>query len=256
MKQNNIADKHWYHAFFTGPALELWRRAIPHEVTEEEARFLYDHFEFGDNGCSLLDVPCGNGRLSIPLALCGATVTGVDISDEFLKEAAEKAKQYDVNIELVKADMSGVGWDNRFDGAFCMGNSFGYFDSSTCNQFLKAVGRSLKNGGRFILQSDMIAESFLVNGSEKEWVKVGDIHMLVENVYDCRESKVTTTYTFLQNGKEEQREATHWVYTCGELCRMLEAADMHVLELYSDTTGEEYTMGSPTLLLVAEKRSV
>ena len=38
----------------------------------------------------------------------------------------------------------------RFDGAFCVGNSFGYLDDEGNAAFLRAVRAALKPGGRFI----------------------------------------------------------------------------------------------------------
>ena len=76
----------WYENFFHGVALDLWRKAIPPEHTKAEADFLVQALHC-DAGSHLLDVPCGNGRLSRELASRGYRVTGVDISEEFIEEA-------------------------------------------------------------------------------------------------------------------------------------------------------------------------
>ena len=244
----------WYESFFTGAALDLWRRAISPDQTEDEARFLQIHLEVG-MGAKVLDVPCGNGRLGLPIALLGCEVTGVDLSDEFLQEAEKKAKLYEVEMNFVRKDMKDIDERDLFDAAFCMGNSFGYFDRASSSTFLSAVSTALKPGARFVLHTCMSAESFLVSGSEREWVKVGTMHMLIENVYDCRTSSVTSQYTFLQDGKEEQRTATHWIYTTGELCRMLDEAGFDVLHMFDSTDEEPFTLGSDELYLVACKRA-
>src|SRR6266699_6850020 len=80
----------WYENFFSGLALDLWRKAISPEQTKAEADFITDSL-----GCPaaahLLDVPCGNGRLSFELARRGYRVTGVDIAEEFIEEARASA---------------------------------------------------------------------------------------------------------------------------------------------------------------------
>ena len=48
----------------------------------------------------LLDVACGMGTVSIAAAQQGAKVTGVDITPNMLKKAAENAEQAGVSIEL------------------------------------------------------------------------------------------------------------------------------------------------------------
>jgi cyclopropane fatty-acyl-phospholipid synthase-like methyltransferase len=53
----------WYENFFHGVALDLWRKAVPPEHTKAEADFLVQALHC-HAGSHLLDVPCGNGRLS------------------------------------------------------------------------------------------------------------------------------------------------------------------------------------------------
>src|SRR5262249_50594478 len=79
----------WYEDFFHGVTLDLWRRAIPPNQTVAEAEFLLDKLNC-ETGAHVLDVPCGNGRLSFELAKRGLRVTGVDISEEFIEEAKSK----------------------------------------------------------------------------------------------------------------------------------------------------------------------
>src|SRR5438105_15823508 len=76
----------WYEDFFHGIPLDLWRKAIPLEHTKAEADFLVTALNCR-TGAHLLDVPCGNGRLSLELAQRGYRLTGVDISEEFIAEA-------------------------------------------------------------------------------------------------------------------------------------------------------------------------
>ena len=239
--------------FYAGAALDVWRRANSVEDTEEQLAFLQEALAAAE-GARLLDLPCGNGRLSLPLSLLGYEVTGVDTCEEYLLEAEKSAKKHKTQINYVRGDMRKFSERKKYDGVICMGNSFGYFDRADSQEFFATVSKNLKSGGRFIIDTQTVAECFLVNGGEREWVKVGDIFMLTENHYDCRQSCVEITYTFIRNGKVEQRRAVHWIYTAGELCQMLEHAGMSVLELYCNTDLEPFAVGSERLLLVSEKR--
>lgn len=246
----------WFADFFQGAALELWRRANSSEDTQREVQFLKETLA-APKGGRLLDLPCGNGRLSLPMALLGYEVTGVDFSPTFVEEARSAAKAYKGKTNFINADMRALTYENEFDGAFCMGNSFGYFDRGDTTNFLKSLSKSLKPKARFIMESFMVAECFLVNGSEREWLQRGDMYMLVENNYDCRKSIVESKYIFIVNGKEETRCATHWVYTTGELCQMLEEAGFTIEELLSSPDPDEpepFTLGAERLIVVAEKR--
>ena len=249
------AKNEWYEEFFQGMALDLWRRAIPIEKTEEEVAFLLETLSAAQ-GTKLLDVPCGNGRLSLPLSLMGYKITAIDFSQSFIDQANESAKKHKTKIDYIQGDMRKLELKEEFDGAFCMGNSFGYFDRSGTIDFLHVIGQSLKSKARLVIDSAMIAECFLLNAGEKEWVQVGDMLMLIDNHYDCSSSTVSTTYTFIQNGKQETRKAVHWIYTCGELCDMLKTAGFSVVDLLASTdleTAEPFALGADKLVLVAEK---
>src|SRR6266480_2189897 len=80
----------WYENFFHGLSLDLWRKAISPKQTKREADFLIKVLQCEKNS-HLLDVPCGNGRLSLELARRGYRVTGVDLAEEFVEEARSAA---------------------------------------------------------------------------------------------------------------------------------------------------------------------
>ena len=80
----------WYENFFHGLALDLWRKAISPKQTKSEADFLVKVLQC-EKDSHLLDVPCGNGRLSLALAARGYRLTGMDISEEFVDEARAAA---------------------------------------------------------------------------------------------------------------------------------------------------------------------
>src|ERR1043165_1400167 len=82
----------WFEDFFQGLALDLWRKAIPPEHTAAETEFL-SKVPNCEAGAHVLDVPCGNGRLSFELAKRGYAVTGIDIAEEFIEEGRAMAKR-------------------------------------------------------------------------------------------------------------------------------------------------------------------
>jgi len=72
-------------------------------------------------GMKILDVGCGTGNFSIKLAKLGCNVIGIDISEEMLKRAKEKAKAEGLEIEFKKMDIYSLDFDNNtFDGVFSM----------------------------------------------------------------------------------------------------------------------------------------
>ncbi len=246
----------WYKNFFSGAALDLWRQAKTKDETEQECGFLQEIFAYAP-GAHLLDVPCGDGRLTLPMVQAGFKVTGIDFCQEFLDDGAKAAKAAKLEgdaVQFAHGDMRNISFGQKFDGAFCFGNSFGYFNRKGTEEMFESLSACVKSGAKIVIDSIMLAETFLVNGAEREWVRVGDMVMLIENHYDPRESCVQTEYTFIRKGKEESRRATHWIYTSGEVCSMLSMAGFIVSDLFESLECDAYELGSERMLLVAEKQ--
>jgi len=242
----------WQKAFFSHPVvLDLWRQAISPEQTRIEADFLEKTL---GSRSRLLDAPCGFGRHSLELARRGCRVTGVDLSAAYVAEAREAARSAGVTAEFVCADMKSIQFEGEFDGAFCCGNSFGYFDYAGIDQFVSGVAKALKPGGRFVLDSGSVAEAILPSLKEREWMQVGDILFAFENRYLPAESCLETEATFIRGGESKVLKWWHCVYTIAEVRRMLERAGLETVHLFGSHDGKPYRLGDPCLLLVARKR--
>ena len=239
----------WELNFFRDVACDMWRLAVTPAQTQAEVEFLQKTLA----ASNLLDVPCGNGRHSVELARAGARVTGVDSSVEFLTEARNNSRNLDAR--WIQADMCDLSWAAEFDGAFCMGNSFGYLDPARAQQFLEAVSRSLKPESRFVLETGMATESILPGLQHSRWYKVGDIYMLSRNQYHPRDARLDIEYTFVRNGKEEMRPSSSYVLTVNEICRMTHQVGLEPQQLLASVAGEPYQLGSQRLLLVTEKKN-
>lgn len=73
------------------------------------------------NNQNILDAGCGTGNFSIKLAQKGATVTGIDVSEEMLKIAAEKTNTLNLPLAFKEMDLYNLEFpDNHFDAVFSM----------------------------------------------------------------------------------------------------------------------------------------
>jgi len=215
----------WWESFFEGVAVTMWLHALPAEQTVVEAERLTRVLGAAP-GAELLDVPCGAGRLALPLADRGYRLTGVDRSSEFLGHARSRDVSHRVAWE--QRDMRNLPWSERFDGAFCVGNSFGYLDDEGNAAFLRSVRDALKPGGRFVLETPMVLENLLNYLQPRPWWKAGDVYLLVENQYDAARARLNTEYTFVTNGRVEVRRGSHRAYSYRELVELLTASGFAV----------------------------
>jgi SAM-dependent methyltransferase len=243
----------WQETFFRGVALDAWRSIINPETTSNEVDFLEQALHIGA-GARLLDIPCGNGHHAIEFAKRGYRMTGLDLSEEFIAEArATSVAVNTTDMQWVRDDMRSISWDSEFDGAYCFGNSFAYFNHEEAREFLAAVAAALKPGARFIIETGMAAESILPSLVRTRWHRLGDILMLSENRYDPAESRLDIDYTFVRNGEVETRPTSSYAFTTGELCRMHRDAGLRPVELLGSIDRVPYQLGSPRLILVSAK---
>jgi SAM-dependent methyltransferase len=238
----------WQSSFFRGVALDFWRLAMTPEITATEVQFLERALQIAP-GARLLDVPCGNGRHAIELAKRGCRITGVDLSAEFIDEA----RRAPVDAEWIVGDMCDLPWSSAFDGAYCMGNSFGYLDRRAAPTFLQAIARCLKPGGPFVIATGMAAESILPTLVNKRWHRTGDILTLSEARYDIAEGRLDIDYTFIRNGEIETRPTSSYVFTVAEMRRMHAEAGLETVELNAWGADGPYRLGAPGLLMVSRK---
>jgi SAM-dependent methyltransferase len=243
----------WWRTFFHGVALDLWRAAVPPEVSRQDADFLARTLQVAPPA-RILDVPCGNGRVSLVLAGEGYQVTGVDLAEEFIAEAKRQVKERKLPAEYQQGDMRQLLEGAGFDGAFCWGNSFGYLDDAGNADFLRSVGRAVKPGARLVLETGVLAESLLPHLPGKVWYEVGDILMLVDNHYDPARGRLDTEFVFIRDGKVDRRPSTSRVYTYRELSSLLEAAGFAVEEAFGGTDGSPYRTGDRVAIFVSTRR--
>lgn len=251
---NEISDN-WYEDFFQGINCELWEKAIPVAVTKQEVDFLLSELNL-QTGQHILDIPCGFGRHAIELSKRGFNVTGIDISETFIKGLTKKIFSEKLNIKAIQADILTIQLNETFSGAVCLGNSFGYFNIDRIKLFVEKVSSSLEIGSKFIINSGMIAESILpnfLNYSKNKSYNVGNITMDVTNIYNIEDSYMVSNLLYSKEGKTEKHSFKHYVFTLGEVKRLLKSYGLKTIATYSSTSKEQYKLGDQQVYIVSKK---
>jgi SAM-dependent methyltransferase len=249
----------WYETFFDELAFAVWRDVVPAGMTQGETAFLLRHLGPAERGrCRLLDVPCGEGRLARPLAAAGHDVVGVDQSSEAIERLRADAAAVGTVVTGLVGDMRDLGTalagQPPFDGACCMGNSFGYLNSRDTTTFLGDLSAALRPRGRFVLDAAIAAESVLPQLAEHDRYEEGDAVLDTVNSYDSLQSTMITHMTLEAGGRREQRVVRHRVMTCREIVEVLEASGLMVDDVLGGLDDEPFELGAGRCLMVATRR--
>ncbi|MBU4484895.1 class I SAM-dependent methyltransferase [bacterium] len=99
---------------------------------------------------NILNLGCGTGRHDVELAKCGYTVKGVDLSEDMISFARERARDVQ-NVSYEQANVLDIKYNNQFDVVLSMFTVVSYInDRENLLKFFQKVHTALKGGGIFI----------------------------------------------------------------------------------------------------------
>jgi len=120
----------------------------------------------------ILELCCGTGRLTLPIAKEGYHVSGVDNAASMLERAKVKASEKGLEIEFVEADIRTLDLSEKYDLIFIPFNSIHHlYKNEDLFKVFKVVKNHLKAGGLFLLDCYNPKIQLIVEG-EKELKKM------------------------------------------------------------------------------------
>jgi SAM-dependent methyltransferase len=202
----------------------------------------------------VLDLGCGPGRHSIPLAKQGAQVTGVDRSPFLLEKARSRAELEKLNIEWVQADMRSFVRPGGFELVLNLFTSFGYFgDVEEDLTVLRNVFHSLAPGGFFIIDvmgKEIVARGFAPSEVRKQpdgsvWVSTREI---TNDWY-----RIRSHWFLIRDQKVTEVHFDNALYSGRELVDLLRQAGFEGVKLFGSLQGIAYDLKAQRLVAVASK---
>jgi SAM-dependent methyltransferase len=193
--------------------------------TEQEVDFLWDRLHL-HAGARVLDLGCGPGRHSLALARRGASVVGVDHSEEFVALARAGAEREGLGAEFRAADVRELDEHDEFDAVICLcQGGFGLLGGQEDAALIGRFAAALKPGGCMALTAFHVA--FAVR-----FLEPGDHFDPVTGVHYERAT--------LRDPAGVEREFDLWTtcFTPRELRMMATDAGLAALHVYGVTPGK------------------
>lgn len=249
--QKQIADD-WFVGFNTGLKAKFWRAAAE-PWADDEAQAVAALLDL-PTGSRVLDAPSGAGRIALRLAERGLDVTGIDISDEEVREGRRVAAERGTDARFEHGDLRALP-EGGFDAVVCWGNSFGYLPHDGTVEHLASAYRALRPGGSLLLESMTVAESLLPEFHAEIEHEAGGVTMVARHVYDAPRSRLLGDFTFTDGeGRTERGPVIHHVYTAAEVVRLLEGAGFRVEHVLGDPARRTpYAMGAKRLVALCKR---
>lgn len=161
--------------------------------------FLQECFHRYGSPRSIVDLGCGTGQLSIPLAEEGCRVTGIDLSADMLKVAADKAEEASLagKLKWSRQDMREWKLEEQVDLVFSFCDCLNYIlEEEGIRQVFRRTYAGLEEGGLFVF--DVHAPSTILAYAEEQPFVLDeeDVAYIWTCDYDSDQMVVTHDLTF------------------------------------------------------------
>ncbi|MDQ0216726.1 SAM-dependent methyltransferase [Oikeobacillus pervagus] len=214
----------------------------------------------GIAGKKILDLACGTGEFTVQLAKEGFEVTGVDLSEDMLMVAQEKAVNQGFHIPFFQQDMRELEALGEFDCVTIFCDSLNYVgeEQDVLKTFSK-VYEHLKIGGLLLfdvhsiykIQEIFIGSTFTINDDP------------ISYIWNCFEGEVENTVehelTFFVLNEEDQRyerfDELHIqrTFPIQNYEKWLKKVGFQVEQISADFTNQPPTNTSQRIIYVARK---
>ncbi len=216
-------------------------------------------------GHPVLELGCGTGRVTIPLAQRGIQITGLDISRGMLSRAKEKAAAAGVDVEWIEADCRNFELVKRFKTILFPYNAIAHLhDFESIQSCFSCAKRHLSARGRFIVDifNPCLAVLTRVQGKRYKVAEYpdpdgrGTVVITETNVYDAvsQINRITWYFKIGKRREEIQKALNMRIFYPQELDALLYYNGFVLEEKIGNYDGAPFTAASPKQLCVCRVR--
>lgn len=207
---------------------------------------------------SILDTACGTGNITIPMAQKGYSLMGVDISEEMLTIAENKARRQKLNIKFIKQNMTDLALNKSFDAVLCMCDGVNYIiEEQDLLKYFKAVHSLLNPEGLFIFDISSSYKLRNILGNNTLFQEKDDFCYIWENSFFEDEELLEMRLNFFipQQDMYKRTEEFHVqrAYEEEYLIKLLVEAGFKNIKTYDDLKLQDTNNKSERIFFAAQK---
>lgn len=186
----------------------------------------------------ILELCCGTGRLTVPIAKAGYNICGVDYTSSMLEQANVKASEAGLEINFIEADIRSLNLQEKFDFIFIPFNSIHHlYKNEDLFKAFNGVKNHLKEGGLFLLDCFNPNIQYIVEG-EKEQRKIAE--------YTTEDGRAVLIKQTMRYESATQINRIEWHYFLNGEFHSIQNLDMRLffpqeLDSYLEGAGFEIT---------------
>lgn len=256
----NQAKTEWWQSLFDTD----WNRIFAYKKRDayREARAVEKLLGLSSES-RVLDLGCGEGRISTVLARRGYQITGLDCSQSVLDKARKTALRANLDINWMQRDMSDIGISNYYDAVISIFTSFGYFESEGDDlKVLRSIHQTLKKDGKLLIDLDnifFISRAAQIYGGETMYRPIENHRGWVEEITDFdpvdQRVKMRLRLWLPKYKSVKTAETSYRAYSLVELQNLLSSAGFVLDGVYGDFKLNRYELNSERMIVLCGKSS-
>ena len=265
-QRGNRKSKDWWITAFDEKYVKTYVDIVTPSITEMQSSFLIEKLGLMRKS-NILDLACGQGRISLELARRGHSVLGCDYSEQFVATARSAARRERLDARFIRRDMRSLTYEYEFDSVISIFTSFGYFDDADNVKVLTGISRALKPKGKLLIDINNalgIISTLSKEGKKdsqtgriaaiKETELSNGLKVKIREEWNPVTMRWSMTRYWTENGKSRQYAIDVRLYTLPELKYLMESSGLRCEKVFGGFDGSAFNSDSKRLIIIASKR--
>ncbi len=230
---------------------------LPYEQWLVYIESIFEKYE--KNPKLILDLGCGTGSMTNLMAARGYEMIGVDLSEDMLAVAREKAKMASLDVVYLNQDMTELDLYGTIDAVISCGDALNYIlDEEDLLAAFKRVNLFLNPGGLFVFDMNTVHKFKETLGNRTYAENHDDYAYIWENYYyedeGINEYEVNIFVKNEQGTYDKSTEIHHERgYEPENIEALLKEAGMELQGIYHDNTFEDIKLSTDRMYFVAKE---